>query len=97
MSAMRARLLRPLPALAMLALAIGLAGSADSPAIAGAVLAAALAAAIAVVSVRAVRSDALGGASGIGTPHAAARPAPDHPDTPGRARPRAPGRGPLAA
>jgi len=95
---MTTRLLRLLPVVAALALALALAGSPESSLVAGGLVAAtAVAVGVAVLAVRAPVSTAVGGAPGAHRPLVDGAPAPAHPGTPGRARSRAPGRGPLAA
>jgi hypothetical protein len=95
---MTTRLLRLLPVVAMLASALSLAGATEPSLLAGAILAAAsVVLAVAIVAVRAPMAGAVGGVPGDRRPLLDARPAPSHPGTPGRARPRAPGRGLVAA
>jgi hypothetical protein len=94
---MSARILRLLPVIAALALALALTGSAELSVIAAGVALLAATAVVAVVVLRAATSGTTRGRDGAWRPLLTTQPAPCHPDTDGRARPRAPGSGPIAA
>jgi hypothetical protein len=97
---MRALLLRVVPALALVALALAVANGSDGTAAAlgaAVIVAAIAAAALGIALLARPRVAVIGGRVGRDHGLVAADPAPRHPDTAGRPRPRAPGRGLPAA